>query len=178
MPSREERERPKAVAVISGIWLALAAVSLFKTAANFILWRALQPAIPSLVDLAARQDPRTRFLDRLFEHYGAVLVFQAILTIAVGFSAYQLLRLRPWARLAVQAICWLALVYVASFAVFWLSIWTRASAAHERGPILIVAGLSVCVALATGLAVMIGMLRGRRLRAVFTPPPASAPIPR
>jgi hypothetical protein len=171
-PARpKELERPKAVTVIGWIWLVLAAISFFKTIVNFIFWVALKPAIPSLVAMAAREDPMARYLNPLLEHYSLVLAVQALLAAAVGISAYFLLRLRPWARVAIQTVCWLGLVYLACFAVFWLFIMSRAAAAHPRGPVPTSVGIAVCLALAAGLAVMIGSLRSRRLRAAFIPPP-------
>ncbi len=175
MSTLEEPERPKAVTVIGWIWLVLAAVSLFKTIVNFIFWVALQPAIPSLVALAAREDPMTRYLNPLLEHYGLVLTIQALLAAGVGISAYFLLRMRPWARVAVQTVCWLGLLYIACFAAFWLFVMSRAVAARPRSQIPPSAGILVCAALAVGLAVMIGMLRSRRLREAFISPPPSPP---
>ncbi len=162
-----ELQRPKAVTVIGWIWLVLGALSLFKTIVNSIFWVALQPAIPSLVALAARENPMTRYLNPLLEHYGLVLTIQALLAAGVGISAYFLLRLRPWARAAIETTCWLGLVYVACFAAFWLFIMSRARAVRPRGQVPPSAGIFVCVALAVGLSVMIGMLRSRQMRAAF-----------
>jgi hypothetical protein len=161
-------ERPKAVTVIGGIWLVLAAASLFKTAVNFIFWEALKPAIPSLVALAARQEPTPRFLNPILEHYGVILAVQAVLAAAVGTSAYFLLRLRPWARLAVQTVC------VVCFSIFWLTVLSRSSA-RPRGPLPTAVGIAAFTVLAAGLAVTIGVLRSRRVRAAFVP--ASSPPP-
>lgn len=172
MSAREELERPKAVTVIGWIWLVLAAISLFKTIVNFIFFVALKPAIPSLVALAARENPITRYLNPLLEHYELVLAIQALLAAAVGVSAYFLLRLRPWARVAIETTCWLGLVYVACFTVFWLFVTSQA-ANRPRGQVPPSAGILVCAALAVGLAVMIGILRSRRLREAFISPPSS-----
>jgi hypothetical protein len=169
-----ELQRPKAVTVIGWIWLVLAALSLFKTIANFIFFVVLKPAIPSLVALAPREDPWTRYLNPILEHYTYILGFQALLAAAVGISAYFLLRLRPWARVAIETTCWLGLVYIACFAAFWLFVMSRAAAARPSGRVPTSAGVVVFVALAAGLAVMIGMLRSRRTRAAFLPPLSSA----
>jgi hypothetical protein len=168
-----EPERPKAVTVIGWIWLVLGAMSLFKTAVNFIMWRALQPAIPSLVALAIQRDPTTRYLNPLLEHYGLVLGMQALLAAAIGVSAYFLLQLRPWARVAIQTVCWLGIVYLACFAVFWLFIMSSPTA-RPRGQVPTSVGILICAALAVGLVVMIGMLRSRRLRAAFISQPPSS----
>lgn len=170
-----ELERPKAVTVIGWIWLLLAAISLFKTVVNLILWQALQPAIPSLVALAAQRDPMTRYLNPLLEHYGLVLAVQALLAAAIGISAYFLLQMRPWARVAIQTVCWLGLVYLACFSVFWLFIMSKAATARPRGQVPTSVGILICAALAAGLAVMIGTLRSRRLREAFISPPPSPP---
>jgi hypothetical protein len=168
-----EPERPRTVTVIGWIWLVLASFSLFKTAVNFILLQALQPAIPSLLALAPQEDPSTRFLHPLLEHYGLVLALQALLAAAVGISAYYLLRLRPWARVAIQAVCWLGIVYLACFAVFWIFVMSRTVAARAHRPVPTSVGILIPVVLAAGLAVMIGLLRSRRVRESFVASPLS-----
>ena len=176
MSSREEPERPKAVTVIGRLAMVLAAISFFRSIANLILWSILEPAMPSLFNLAVTQEPQTWFLQPPFRHYTAWETARAVLAAAVGVSAYFFLRLRPWARLAIQAVCWLVLAYAAAFAVFWARVWgrifaeavaTRSLSVRSYGTVSFLVGVAVCMAVVAGLAVVISLLRSSRVKAAF-----------
>jgi hypothetical protein len=175
-------ERPKAVTVIGWVWLSLAILFLFRSLLDLFIWKVLQPAAPSLFAAVQDQSPRMALLRPLFGHFTAVKTVEAIASVAVGVAAYQLLRLRAWARLAVQAVCGLGICYLASFAVLWAVVWTRMSAepaagspsgAYSHRMIGLVAGLTICLALAAGLIVMITVLRSPAVRGAFARPPSN-----
>jgi hypothetical protein len=176
MSSREEPERPKAVTVIGRLWIVLAALSLFRSLVNLILWSVLQPALPSLFNMAVTQQPQTWFLEPLFRHFVAWETARALLAVAIGVSAYFFLRLRPWARVAIEVVTWLALLYAACFAVFWASVWGRTFAravasgslsARSQGPMGFLIGIAFFMAVVAGSAAVLGLLRSRRVKAAF-----------
>jgi hypothetical protein len=183
MESQEEPERPKAVTVIGRLWLIVAGFFVAQNVVDLILWKILQPAMPSLLELARQREPQTRFLGPLLEHYAAWKTIQILLAASVGIAAFFFLRLRPWARLAIQAVCWIVLFYFAAFGVFWTRIWgrafvesvkTRSLSARSHGAITFLAGVGVCLAIVAGLTWLIGLLRSRRVKAAFAPAPAAA----
>jgi hypothetical protein len=100
---------------------------------------------------------------------------QALWWAAVGFSAFLLLRLRPWARAAIQGVCWVLLAYAAVFGVFWAKLWitmpaqsaAAAPGAYQYRTIALAGGLAACAAVATGLVAMIVSLRGAAVRLAF-----------
>lgn len=176
MSSLEEPERPKAVTVIGRLWIVLAALSLFRSLVNLILWNVLQPAMPSLFNLAVTQQPQTWFLEPLFRHFAVWETTRALFAVAIGVSAYFFLRLRPWARVAIQVVSWLVLLYAACFAVFWASVWGRTFAravasgslsARSHGPMGFLVGIAFSLAVVAGSAVALGLLRSRRVKAAF-----------
>ncbi|HEY6929185.1 MAG TPA: hypothetical protein VJA66_05865 [Thermoanaerobaculia bacterium] len=169
-----ESQRPRAVTLIGRIWLVLAVLSLLRSVGNLIVWTALRPAVPSLVDALNDKDPRTLFLGPIFAHFVSVNVTLAALSLAVGVCAWQLLRLRSWARPAVQVISGLALLYVVCFGLLWTWAWTRvpaesATRAHANRGLLLAAGLALCLIFAAGFAAMIASLQSRRVRQTFFP---------
>jgi len=176
MTAGEERERPKAVTVIGWLWLVLAGLYLLRSLVDLVIWKALGPAAPTLLGAIERREPELAFLRPLFEHLTQLKIAQALAAIAVGFLAYQLLRLAPWARVAVQVICWIVLAYVVGFSVLWVRIWMTAPVQGEADPRLagfshgtigLLVGFGVCLALAVGLVVMIALLRSSRVRGAF-----------
>ena len=178
-----EAERPRAVTVIGWVWLVAAVLFLLRSLLDLVIWKMLQPAAPSLFAAAERQSPQMSFLRPLFEHLTTVKIIEAVAAAAVVVVASQFLRLRAWARVAVQAVCWLTLGYVVSFAVLWVGIWTHMTAEPAGSPmsssyshrtIGLVGGIAVCLFFAAGLVAMIALLRSSRVRTAFNPPRSSS----
>ena len=178
MPERQT-ERPKAVTVIGRVWLVLAVLFLVRSLINLASWKLVQMGAPGLLKTFTEQSPYAWLLRPLLRHLTALLSTEAIVSALVGLSAFELLRLRPWARVAMQIVCWFALAYVVCFTAFWAWLWPKAAAAkaaanhslspHAYGTGLIV-GVAVCLALGAALAVMIALLRSSRIREAFQSP--------
>ena len=170
-----EAARPRAVTAIGRIWLVAGILFLAVAVVDLILWFALRPAMPTILGYAAEREPGFRLLGPYFEHYATIKFLEAVFASAVVVSAYHFLKLRPWARGALEAASWLYLAYLLAFVGF--SYWARrhlsvepsamAARAHARERLL--GGLGVGVLLVAGLVWMIVVLRGRRLRDAFQP---------
>ncbi len=181
----EGAERPKAVTIIGRLWLVLAVVFLCKAVVNLAVWKVLQPDAPSLIGDALANAPKLSFMRPLLSHITAVITVQALWWVFVGVAAFGLLRLRPWARVAIQGICGLLLVYFLGFETFWAVVWPNLPPQSARAAALgasyrslaLVAGLSVGAAVGAGLIWMIVLLRGPRVRAAFQNGPSdSVPV--
>jgi hypothetical protein len=176
-----EESRPKAVTVIGWLWVVLGVLFLLRALVNMILWKILKPDMLGFLETFAGVPPaQQRFLRPLFEHLGALQTIEATLSAAVIVIAFRLLRLRPWARVGMQVVCWLVLAAVAAFGAFWVwlcrsvaaAVPSSAASSFERFGL--VAGLAFCLAVAAGLAVMIALLSSSRVREAFRhTPPAS-----
>src|ERR1700693_181055 len=137
----------------------------------------------SLMMMTEAQSSRHWLLRPLFEHMTALMSAQALWWAAVGLSAVQLLRLRPWARSAIQGACWVLLLYAALFALFWAELWLTipaqvaapAPGAYQYRTFAFAGGLAVCAAVATGLVAMIVSLRGAAVRSAFRRQPDLRP---
>ena len=176
MPEEEGvAERPRAVTVIGRLWLVVAVFSLGKALVNLAVWKALEPDAPSLFRDVAAQSPRDWLVRPLLEHLTAFMTAQALWWTFVGIAAFGLLRLRPWARVAIQGVCGVLLVYSVGFGVFWGAVWpnlpARGAGATAFGisyrTLALAGGLTACAAVATGLITMIVLLRTPRVRAAF-----------
>jgi hypothetical protein len=127
-PEEEEDERPRAVTVIGRLWLVVAVLLLGKALVNLSVWTVLKPDAPSFIRDALAQTPRFRLVQPLFAHLTAVMMLQALWWIFVGIAAFALLRLRPWARVAIQGVCWFLLVYSVAFEIFWAAVFPALAA--------------------------------------------------
>lgn len=181
----EGSERPKAVTIIGRLWLVLAVVFLCKAVVNLAIWTVLQPDAPSLVREALANAPMLSFARPLLSHITAVITVQALWWVFVGIAAFCLLRLRPWARVAIQGICGFLLLYFLLFETFWAVVWPKLPSQSARAVALgtsyktlaLVAGLSVGAGVCAGLIWMIVLLRAPRVRAAFQKGPSSlAPV--
>jgi len=171
----EDAERPRAVTVIGRLWLIVAVLLLSKALVNLAVWTVLKPDAPSIIKDALAQTPRFGLVRPLFAHLTAVMMLQALWWIFVGIAAFALLRLRPWARVAIQGVCGFLLVYSVAFEIFWAAVWPTLPAVSAGATPLgapyrtaaLVGGLTVGAAAAAGLIWMIVLLRGPRVRAAF-----------
>ena len=171
----EGAERPKAVTIIGRLWLVLAVLFFCKAVVNLAIWMVLKPDAPNLVREALANAPKLSFARPLLSHITAVITAQALWWVFVGVAAVGLLRLRPWARLAIQGVCGLLLVYLLGAETFWAAVWPTLPSQNARVVALgtsyralaLVAALSAGAAVGAGLIWMIFLLRGPRVRAAF-----------
>lgn len=182
MSADPEPVRPKAVTAIAWIWIVLAALFLFRSLLDPFIWTVLKPAAPSLMAAMEQRSPRMALLRPLFGHFTAVKTVEAAAAVAVGFFAVALYRLRAWARVAIQAVCWTGVIYLVSFAALWATLWTRISGGTGAGAsahrsFVLGAGLALCLALAIGLIAMSAVLRTPAVRNAFRPAPSDAMPP-
>jgi hypothetical protein len=174
-PHVEGPQRPKAVTVIGRIWIVVAVVLTMKALVNLLTWSVLRSASPGLLRAAEQASSSAWLVGPILRYAVVLFALQAAIWGTVGFCAFSLLRMRPWARVAVQAVCWLNLAYVAGFLVFWVGIWTNAARLAAEDPsltaskrtLVLAAGVGIGVLLGTALAVMLGYLRSSRVRAAF-----------
>ncbi len=171
----EGTERPRPVTIIGRLWLVLAVVFLCKAVVNLAIWTVLKPDAPGLIGEALANAPPLSFMRPLLSHITAVMTVQALWWIFVGVAAFALLRLRPWARLAMQGVCGFLLVYFLGFEIFLAAVWpnlpARSAGALALGAsyrsLALVAGLTACAAVCAGLIWMIVLLRGPGVRDAF-----------
>jgi hypothetical protein len=177
MQVSEEAKRPRSVTLIGWVWLIFAIVAALKSAVSLIVWKVIQPAVPALIGDAAAQSPRLSFLRPLFAYMTELTIIRIVVWIGIAAAAVALLRLRPWARVAIQAVCATALVYVAGFTVLWGLSFGILQKDPPAGPsvpgsyrtIGLALGLGICLAAAAGLVTIIALLRKPETRAAFRP---------
>jgi hypothetical protein len=167
-------ERPRAVTIIGRLSLVVAVFCLCKNLVNLAIWKTLEPDAPSLFRNALAETPR--FLAPLLAHAEAVMTAQAFWWAFVVIAAIGLLRLRPWARVVFQGICWALLAYATLFGILWTTVWPMLPSRGASAPaaptesyrvIGLVFGLTASAAVAAGLISMIVLLRRPGIRAAF-----------
>ncbi|MDQ2980604.1 MAG: hypothetical protein M3R62_15455 [Acidobacteriota bacterium] len=178
MTTERDSERPRAVMIIGWIWFALAAILAAKSLLDLVVWRVLRPAVPLLVQLGGQAAP-SRIFNPLLAHLTEIKLAQALAWASVAVAAFHFLRLRRWARAAIQAISWIGLAYVCCVGVVWAAAYSRIRAAGVVAPssappahrtLLLLGGLLVCVVLVAGFIATIVLLRSADVRRAFAVP--------
>jgi hypothetical protein len=174
MTVREIVERPRAVGVIGWTSLLLSVVLSAKALIDIAVWKVMGPAMPTLMGMASERPPAPPFLRSVLAHLTEIKLAQAALWVVIGATAVALLRLRPWARVAMQAAGWLVLVYFAGVLCVWAVAWSKAggdptaprlSDSSRMG--VLVGGVSIGAVLAAFIVAMIGNLSRPEVRRAF-----------
>jgi hypothetical protein len=166
-------ERPPAVTAIGWIWLAASALRVLQSVLGYALWRAggMEKGLP---DFLVARLPHTPYdVNAFVRGLGLAIIVQGLIAVAVGFAAWNLLRLRSWARTAIEAVSWVAIfLWLGIGAVLIASLNPRIGAALSLGPppgsregTLLAASLGLLVAGLLG--VEIHFLRRPDIRAAF-----------
>jgi hypothetical protein len=169
----EEPERPVAVTVIGRVWLVLAGIVVLKDLLNMVTLSVLRATAPVLLQTFGEHFANMPLAQFVVQHAVAVLVAQVSFWTFVGVSAWNLLHLRSWARVAMQAVGCVGLVYVTGFLLFWLALWhsavvtSDASLTEAKRSFAIAAGVVVWLLLSSLFGVMLGFLRSSRVRQAF-----------
>jgi hypothetical protein len=125
-------DRPQAVSRIGWGWLVFGAILLVRSLLDLVVWRVLAPAVPSFISLLDATRPENRLVRRIVDHLVAYKAIEAVFAAVVILVASQFLRLRPWARPALQILCGVVTVYVLAFAAFGAWLWPRLESQRAR----------------------------------------------
>jgi hypothetical protein len=114
-------------------------------------------------------------MEVIFQYFGLIAMMQVALAIFIIIASIQFLRLRRWARTALEVIAWLGLVYIVGFGIFWVVSWIGITSnipvtEGVSGPspmfniVGAVMGSVVALVWAVPLVVIIVFLRGKTIR--------------
>lgn len=132
------------------------------------------PSMPRQLPHAADMPQGFASMMSMFRYFGWFIVAQLGLAALAVVSGIQFLKLRPWARTALEILSWISLIYVVGFGVFWLAMWSTITGQFpqqdtpvDMGTFKIVGlimGVFVTLIFAVPLAIMIKYLRGKVVR--------------
>ena len=167
-----EPSRPRIVTVIGRIWLGIGIFALSIAVVDLIFWVSLGPAMPTVLGYAESKEPALRFMRPYFEHYAAIKSIEAIFAAFVTFSAWKFLKLRAWARPALETASWIYLLYFLAFLCVSYTFRLhgpirRAAASDPMAMGRIVGGFGLGLLLIGAVIWMIVLLRGKKVRAAF-----------
>ncbi len=183
MDPGDSSDRPRAVTAIGWTSLVIAALFVARALIDLVIWRIMRPAIPALLASSAGGNPAPEYLRPLLEHLTELKVAQVIFWASVAVCAAGLLRMRSWARVAMQAACGILAAYCVAIALVLVRAWVRIPAGDRRVGELseshrvmaFSAVLCLCALLASGLVGLVFLLRSARAKEAFARS-AAAPV--
>jgi hypothetical protein len=171
MPS----ERPTGVSIVAWLWIGNGALMLFSGVMGGFAYFMMQRMTPDFV--LPHAPPGMSLMTFVFEHFGALLVVQFMVAILAILAGIHLLRLRPWARTAIEILSWLGMIYLVVFGISWIqgmagvAEHVPAGAASPSAEMLQLLGTVIGVVMtaifAVPLAIMIWYLRKPGVRAAI-----------
>ncbi len=164
--------RPAGISAIAWLWIAggiLLLISALLTWAMLSLFGSVLPT--AVVPGGARAD--LELMNTLLRNMGVLVWTQVAIGALSIYAGAQFLKLRPWARTAIEVLTWISLVYVLVNGVYFLYMWESIVTDLSKqilmdGDALRITGyvtvLTLIVAFAVPLWVMIKYLRGPAVR--------------
>jgi hypothetical protein len=144
-------QRPRAVTVIGWIWLVVATLRFVDGLLGYFVWKVggLDRGIPFLSFRSGGLQVRAMDLDFFVRHATEFLVAQILVAAAVAYAAFELLRLKPWARRAIEVFAWLGILVTLATALYTFA-WTVAVARETPAEAeqIRIAGLFAAIAIA------------------------------
>ena len=155
--------RPRSVTVVGTVFLVLASLRFLLDLLGWIVWK-LGDAGPVVAFFLPRGGRVLVPVDSVLRHFPTVLALQATVAACVAGISIGFLRLRPWARPALEFVAWIALAVITAVAGALAFEWTRLAAGPEAR------------SLAASVAVLLGLdlLLGEAIRAMRRPDVRSA----
>ena len=167
--------RPTAITVIGWLTVGVGAASVLSALGALLVTSAMPPFAP---------EPETSgiyFPSWPFEHMVALSICQIVVAAIAVISGAGLLRLRAWARAAVEALAWASLVGLVVFGVVWLRTATSMTAHIPKdsgmpnfGPLFVAGGVVTMIMFVIPTLVVIRALRSAPVRAAVQGRPSDA----
>ena len=169
-----DTRRSTSITVIGWIWICIAAFMAFSGfMASVVYYLFLGPEMQQARDQLPEQQVGPLFTF-MFEYFGVLSVFQVLFAVFIVYSAIMFLRLKAWARLSLEIITWLSLLYIVGFGLFWIVSWFSMTGqipddqgAEMLGAFQIfgaIMGAVITLVFAVPLGIIIKYLRGEKIR--------------
>ena len=170
-----QKKRPTSITVIGWIFIAGAILMILSGGLGFMAFSFMRQISGEMPPISEELPNQFRIMRIIFQNFGIIALLQVAFAIFVLISSIQFLKLRKWARNALEIVSWLGLVYVIGFGIFWVVSWINITS-HipvsevRSGPppmfniIGAIMGPVITVAWATPLVVVITFLRGKTIK--------------
>jgi hypothetical protein len=170
-------EKPKFIQVIGWTYLALSLITFISSVFGFTSYSIIKSGVEGELPMPEDIPEQFKIFWSLLPYYDIITLEQTILSAFVLVASIQFLRLRKWARTAIEIVSWLVVIFHMGFCIIWIYLWMGLSIniSGDMGsgmvPILgigvTVFGVLVILVLTIPFFVVIRYLRREKTRKVF-----------
>jgi hypothetical protein len=159
------RRAPALVIVLGALWMIAAALGLLFAFGLLVTFGFIARLGPPGGEPFPAAPPAARPIAWVFQHFLLVGSVQGGLAAAGLYAGVQFLRLKPWARGALEASGWAGIALALAWGT-WLSgiAWDT-----SRPPFQVLSGLSIAIFWAAAPLVFVVLLRTRHVTSAFSP---------
>ena len=167
--------RPTCISVIGWFWIIVGGLMFLSGTIGFVAF--LLTLCPAQNENILRHS-----VSPLLWVVPVVAILQLVVAILAVVSGIHFLKLRHWARRALEVLTWAFLILVVGFGVCWVFMWTTTSSARFGITIVgTVMGALITIAYGTPLVIVLRFLRGQKVLSAMVvghshigtdPPPA------
>jgi hypothetical protein len=118
-----QKKRPTAITVIAWIFIVGAILMIVSSSLGFLAFTVIKQKVDEMPPIAEVLPHQFLIMNIIYRSFGILVLLQVALTIFALIASIQFLRLRAWARSALEIISWLGLLYVVGFGIFWVVSW-------------------------------------------------------
>lgn len=170
-----QKKRPTSVTVIGWMFIASTILMILSGGMGFAAFTFMKQTAGGVPPLSEDIPGQLRVIEIVFQYFELIAVVQVAFAIFILIASIQFLRLRRWARTALEVVSWLGLVYMVGFGIVWVASWIGITSSiplteGTPGPsplfniVSVVMGSLVAVCWAVPLVVIIVFLRGKTVR--------------
>jgi len=114
---------PAPLRVIAWLSIAMGVLMVLSSVMGLLAFAAMPSDMPNISSMPGDMKGVGTVFFVMFKYSGWMAAGQLVIAAIVIWSGIDLLRLRAWARTATEVLCWLTLVFLALYAVFWVWLW-------------------------------------------------------
>lgn len=129
---------------------------------------ALFASIMMMSQISAAQPDASQNMPGFFRFFPFLAIIQIGVAIVGIISGVNFLKLKAWARNALEILTWLVLIFVVGFMIFWIATWLwGTTSSHTPIGFSImgaVMGVAISAMYGTPFAIMLKFLRGEKVK--------------
>lgn len=123
-------KKPAAVSAVGWIYIAVSGLMILSALMSLVMFAVMRKVTGGEFPPMGQGMPEGfKFATFMFKHYGLIAFVQLLVAGFGLYSGIEFLRLRAWARTALEVLTWLGLAYIVGFGIFWIVSWMGATSA-------------------------------------------------
>lgn len=165
-------KRPTGITITAWLWIVMGGLMIFSAVMGGFAYTMMGNMSPP-PSSSSKMPAEFAVMNSIFQYFGVLLLLQGIAAVVAIWAGVSLLRLKQWARTAIEVLSWIAFLYTVGFGIFWIYMWVSmtghvpAGAAVNVGSFQVmgaITGVIVTAVFAVPLWMMIRYLRGVEAR--------------